>query len=74
MDIKYSFISAVGDLFPEFLKINKNIPMSFKFEKIHVSKNNIHVNVIVQTIKNDQYAPEYPNKLLQQEEIEESSF
>ena len=43
-------------LFPEFLKININILLSFKFEKILVLENNIDINIMVQTIENDQYA------------------
>ena len=30
-------------LFPEFLKINKNILLIFEFEKTHISENNIDI-------------------------------
>ena len=54
---KYS-LQAFWDylLFPEFLKNNKNILLSFKFEKIHFSENNIEVNIIVQENENRQRA------------------
>ena len=48
--------------------------MSFKVEKTHSSENNIDVNIVGQKIKIDQCSYEYPNKLLQKEEIEETSF
>ena len=54
-----------------FINFNKNIPLSFKFEQNYVSENNIDVNVIVQTIKNDKCPDEYPIKLLKKEENED---
>ena len=49
-------------LFQEFLKINKNIFLIFKFGKIHVPESNIDVNEIEQTIEKDQCVLEYPKK------------
>ena len=54
-------------LFPEFLKINRTV-------QIHVSENNINVNIVRDTNENDQFISEYPNELLQEDEIEESSL
>ena len=63
----------VTRLFLEFLKINKNILLSFTFVKTHVSENNIDMNIIVQTFENDQCARAYPNKLMQKKKSQESS-
>ena len=54
-------------LFPEFLKINRTV-------QIHVSENNINVNIVRDTNENDQFINGYPNELLQEDEIEESSL
>ena len=59
-------------MFAEFVKIHKNILLSFNFEKIHVWENNI--DVTMQTIENDQCAHGYPNKLLQKEELKNLPF
>ena len=56
------------------LEINKSILLSFKFEKNFVLENSTNVNKIVQITEEEQCAHEYPNKLLQKEEIEELSF
>lgn len=52
-------IIGLGDylLFPEFLKSNKLILLSFKFENILVSENIINVNKTKQTNQNDQCVP-----------------
>ena len=56
-----------------FEKIIKTFSWGPSLKKIHVSENSIDLNIILETNENGQYVYEYPNNLLQKEEIEESS-